>query len=85
MFATVKMFFPIVAVEGVDSHALAGGGVNKFPVAKIDAAVRGAFFIGRKEYQITGFKFIWGGLQAKLVLRIRRARQADAVLGKNIL
>ena len=60
--------------------------MDELPVSQIDAAVRGARFIGGKENQIPRNQLaVAGGTPAELVLFIGRAGNGNSILGEDIL
>ena len=86
MLSAVPAWLPIGVVKAVHADAFAGGYVNELVFAEIDAAVRCAFFIGRKEYKIAGLKFgAFFDAFAKRVLFVGGTGEGEAVLFENVL
>ena len=52
MLATIIFAFPIAVIQLVNPYSLAGGGVDKLPLAQVNAAVGGSRLVGGEEYQI---------------------------------
>ena len=86
MLAAIVAGLPVFVVEIIDAHALAGGGVDEFAAAEIDAAVRCTRLVGREENEIARFELAaQHGAPAELELFIGRARDREAVLLEYIL
>jgi len=81
-----KARLPIIVGEFVNAYALARRGVNELPLAKVDAAVRCALFVGLEEDKVAGHEFLRTlGAQTEFVLFICGARDRDTLLLKDIL